>query len=132
MQYLRSRIAILTLALSLATSAFAAGTTHKGTFSISDPVQVSGKQLPAGEYVIKWDGAGPDVQASITQNGKVVATVPAKVVELPEKSYRSTTEVQNGASGNGTLSQVHFSGKKYALDFSGASGGSAASGSSIK
>jgi hypothetical protein len=132
MKSLSSRIAILMLSLSLATVAFAAGASHKGTFKISDPVQVSGKQLPAGEYVIKWDGAGPDVQASITQGSKVVATVPAKVVELQQKSISTTAEVKNGASGNGTLSQIQFSGQKFALEFSGASGGSAAAGSSIK
>jgi hypothetical protein len=136
MKSLSSRIAILTLVLSLATllatGAFAAGAAHKGTFKISDPVQVSGKQLSAGEYVIKWDGAGPDVQAIISQDGKVVATVPAKVVELQQKSTSTTAEVQNGASGNGTLSQVQFSGQRYALEFSGASGGAAASGSSVR
>jgi hypothetical protein len=132
MKSLSSKLAMLTLATLLATGAFAASTAHKCTFKISDPVQVSGKQLPAGEYVIKWEGSGPDVQASITQGGKVVATVPAKVVELQQKATNGTAEVQNGASGNGTLSQVQFSGQKYALEFSGASGGSAASGSSIR
>src|SRR5438552_14928158 len=117
MKFLSSRIAILMLALSLATGVFAAGVSHKGTFKISDPVQVSGKQLPAGEYVIKWDGAGPDVQAIISQDGKVVATVPAKVVELQQKSTSTTAEVQNGASGSGRLSQIQFSGQKYALEF---------------
>ena len=128
MKFLSSRIAILMLALSLATGVFAAGVSHKGTFKISDPVQVSGKQLSAGEYVIKWDGAGPDVQAIISQDGKVVATVPAKVVELQQKSTNTAAEV----SGNRTLSKVQFSGQKYALEFSGASGGSSASGSSIR
>lgn len=132
MKSLSFRIAILMLALSLATGAFAAGTAHKGTFRISDPVQVGETQLPAGEYVIKWDGAGPDVQASITQDGSVVATVPAKVVELEQKSTRTAAEVQNGGSGNGTLNRIQFSGQKYALEFSGASSASAASGSSIR
>ncbi len=128
-----TRTAILTLSLLLATSAFAGGNSHKGTFKISDDVQVAGKSLPAGEYVIKWDGAGPDVQATISQDGKTVATVPAKVVELPQKSHSSTAEVQNGASGNGKLSQVQFSGQKYALEFSSTSGGPAAgAGSSIR
>ncbi len=128
MKSLGSRIAILTLALSLATGAFAASTAHKGTFTISDAVQVNGTQLPAGEYVIKWDGAGPDVQASITQSGKVVATVPATVVELQQKSTNTRADV----SGNRTLSKVQFSGQKYALEFSGVSGGPSASGSSIR
>jgi hypothetical protein len=132
MKSLGSRIAIVMVVLSLAAAAYAAGASHKGTFKISDPVQVSGKSLPAGEYVIKWDGTGPDVQATISQGSKVVATVLAKVVELQQKSTSSTAEVANGASGNGTLSQVQFSGQKYALEFSGAADGAGASGSSIR
>jgi len=128
MKSLSLRIAMLLLALSLVTflttGAFAAGSAHKGTFKISDPVQVAGNPLPAGEYLIKWDGDGPDVQATITLDGKVMATVPAKVVELPQKSTSSTAEVQNGASGNGTLSQIQFSGQRYALEFTGASSAS--------
>ena len=128
-----TRTAILTFSLLLATSAFAGGSAHKGTFQVSSNVQVAGKSLPAGEYVIKWEGTGPDVQATISQDGKVVATVPAKVVELPQKSHSNIAEVENGASDNGKLSQVQFSGQKYALEFSSASGGSATgAGSSIR
>lgn len=132
MKSLRSRIAIMMFCLVLATGAFGAGASHKGTFKVSDAVQVAGKSLPAGEYVVKWDGTGPNVQAMFSQEGKVVATVPARVVELPQKSGSSTAEVQHSASGNGTLNQVQFSGQKYALEFSEASGGSAAAGSSIR
>lgn len=132
MKSLGSRIAVVMFCLVLVTGAFAAGASHKGTFKVSDPVQIAGKSLPAGEYVVKWEGTGPAVQATISQDGKVVATIPATVVELPQKSSSSTAEVQHGASGNGTLNQVQFSGQKYALEFSGTSGGSAGAGNSVR
>ncbi|HSM84828.1 MAG TPA: hypothetical protein VLT16_01695 [Candidatus Limnocylindrales bacterium] len=111
-----SKAIMLVLSLGLAATAFAAGDTHKGNFQISDPVQVNGQQLPAGNYVAKWEGAGPGVQVSITHNGKTVATVPAKVVQLDQKSSEDAAEISNGSSGDRQLSTLRFSGKKYSLE----------------
>lgn len=43
-------------ALLAATSAFAA---NSGSLSIQEPVSVSGKHLPVGEYKVKWEGDVP-------------------------------------------------------------------------
>jgi len=109
-----SKMALVILALAFGTSAFAADL-HKGNFQISGPVQVSGTQLPAGDYVAKWDGSGPDVKVNITRNGKVLATVPAKVVDLNQKASEDSAEVSNKAGGR-ELSKLQFSGKKIALE----------------
>jgi len=75
-----TRIMFATLALALATSAFAAsGDSHKSNFAISAAVQLNGAELPAGDYTARWEGSGPTVQVSIMQGKKVVATVPAEV-----------------------------------------------------
>lgn len=104
-------------ALGLVTAAFAA---NKGDFQISDPVQVNGTTLPAGDYVAKWDGSGPTVQVSITRNGKMVATVPAKLVQLDQKASQDAAEIQNLAGGRRELTALQFSGKKYSLHLAGA------------
>ena len=121
-----SKLMMLVLALTLVASAFAGGDSHKGNFLVSGPVEVNGQQLPAGEYVAKWDGDGPDVQVNITQNGKTLATVPAKVVQLDQKASENSTEVINGSGGSGQLSSVRFGGKKYSLQMNAASIPSAA------
>ena len=68
---------LLGLALLLATSGFAA---NKGSLQVDDPVTVNGKPLAAGEYTVKWDGAGPNVEVNIMKGKNVVATVPARML----------------------------------------------------
>lgn len=115
---------VLLFALALVSAAFAA---NKGNFQISDPVQVNGTTLPAGDYVAKWDGSGPTVQVSITRNGKTVTTVAAKLVHLDQKAPEDATEVQNLGGGRRELTTVQFSGKKYSLQLGGAATEAAAS-----
>jgi len=116
-----SQFITLLLALLLAGSAFAANT-HKGSFQIFDPVQVNGKQLPAGEYTVTWDGDGPNVNVNITRGGKVMATAAAKVVALEQKADQDAAEVKVGSTGARDLTAIRFSGKKYQLELGGDSG----------
>jgi len=111
-----SKIIIASLALMLAGSAFAASASHKQSFEISAPTQVNGTELPAGSYEARWEGTGPNVQVSITRGKKVLATVPAQVVELSQAASDSETEVRNNSNGNRALTALRFSGKKYSLE----------------
>ncbi|HXM61365.1 MAG TPA: hypothetical protein VN950_10955 [Terriglobales bacterium] len=119
---------LLGLALLLATSTFAA--TNKGSMQLQDPVTVSGKQLRAGDYSVKWDGSGPNVELSILKGNKVVATTPARLIDLNEKSNRDAAVVQNNGDGSKSLAEIHFSGKKYALTIGSDSASMDGSGSS--
>jgi hypothetical protein len=116
---LNSKLITLALALLLATSAFAASDAHKGNLQVFDPVQVNGKQLSAGEYQLKWEGKGPDVQLNIMKGGKVVASSQAKVVDLEQKSNGDAAIVSNNTDGSRSLNQIRFGGKKYALSLNG-------------
>lgn len=129
---LRSKFMFLVLAL-LSTGAFAANDVHKGGLNLGAPAQVAGKTLPAGDYVVKWEGAGPAAQVNIVRNGAVVATVPARVVKLDQKAAEDSVEVKTAGNGDRTLTSIQFGGKSYALEIgSGSGGGDAASGSSVK
>lgn len=110
-----SKIILATLALALATSAFAAGDSHKGSFEISAATQVNGTTVPAGEYTAKWEGSGPTVQVNIMQGRKVIATVPAQVVALDSASNDTQAEVKNGSNGERELKALQFAGKKFSL-----------------
>jgi len=110
-----SKIILATLSLALTLSAFAAGDTHKSSFEISQPAQVNGTQIPAGEYTAKWEGSGPAVQVSIMKGSKVLATVPAQVVALSERANTTQAELVKNANGDAQLSTLKFSGKKYSL-----------------
>ena len=102
---------VLGLATLLATSAFAS---NKATIHVQEAVQVNGQQLPAGDYQLRWDGTGSNVELSFMKGKKEVAKTTAKVVDLDEKqSYDST--VVDRSSGTPSVTQVRFAGKKYAL-----------------
>jgi hypothetical protein len=105
------------LVLALASLAFAGGNTQKGNFGISTPVQVSGTELPAGDYVARWQGSGDNVKVEISRNGKVLATVPARVVELGQKAPNNAAIVANGADGSRELNGLRFAGKQVQLEF---------------
>lgn len=103
---------LLGLAVLLATSAFAA---NKGSLSVVDPVTIAGKQLAAGQYKVTWDGSGSSVQLNIMQGKNVVATVPARVVELNNAASSDSAVVSSSGDGSKSLSEIRFSGKKYAM-----------------
>ncbi len=103
---------LLGLALLLATSVFAA---NKGSLAVTDPVTVAGKQLAAGEYKLTWDGSGSSVQLNIMQGKNVVATVPARMIELDRPANNSSAVVNSHTDGSKSLAEIRFSGKKYAL-----------------
>ena len=110
-----SKTMMLSLALLLATSAFA-GDTHKGSVQFFNDVQLNGKQLPAGEYQVKWEGSGSNVEMSILRNNKVLATTPAQLVELNEKPSANAALINNNTDGTRSISQIRFAGKKQALE----------------
>ena len=93
------KLAVMGAALLLATSAFAA---NKGQVTISSPVQVGGKQLSAGQYSVQWDGNGPAVEANIMKGKKVVATVPARLVQLQESPNQDSAVVRTMTTAAGT------------------------------
>jgi len=103
---------LLGMALLLATGAFAA---NKGSLQVQDPVTVIGKQLPAGDYQLKWDGKGPNVELSILKGNKVVATLPARLVDMNQSAASDASVIRKNADGSRSLSEIRFSGKKYAL-----------------
>ena len=107
-----SKGVLLGLALLLAATAFAA---NKGTLQVSDPITVSGKLIAPGQYIVKWDGAGPDVELNILRGKNVVATVPAHMVDLDRTPDRDATVTVVNGSGNKVLSEIRLSGRKQAF-----------------
>lgn len=122
-----SRMIIMAAAILFTASAFAAGAAHKGNVTLSDTVQVNGKQLPAGDYKVTWDGEGPTVNLHILRGDKQVAEIPATVKPLDSKASDDATETKNVGAGARELTAIRFSGKNYELQL-----GSAASQAQMK
>ena len=106
-----AKTVVLGLAVLLASSAFAS---NKGTLQVREPFEVNGQQLAAGEYQLRWDGTGSNVEVSFMLGKKEVAKASAKVVELDRASAYDAAVVDH-ASGKAAIAEVRFAGKKYAL-----------------
>jgi hypothetical protein len=103
---------VIGLALLLATSAFAA---NKASLQIQDSVTVAGTQLNAGDYKLSWEGSGPNVQLNIMKGKNVVATTPARIVELDRTPTNDAAVTNNNQDGARSLTEIRFRGKKQAL-----------------
>ncbi len=122
-----AKTVVLGLAVLLVSSAFAS---NKGSLQVREPFEINGQQLAAGEYQLRWEGTGSNVEVSVMQGKKEVAKASAKVIEL-EKSSSFDSAVVDHTNGKATISQVRFAGKKYALAL-GATEKAEMSGSSTK
>ena len=49
--------------------------------SFDERVTVGGTQIPAGDYRVQWEGTGTSVEVNFIQAKKIVAKVPASLVE---------------------------------------------------
>jgi hypothetical protein len=106
---------VLGLAVFVATGAFAS---NKGSLHVTEAVEVNGQQIPAGDYTIRWEGTGANVELSVMQGKKELAKTTAKQVELDQApSYDAA--IVNHSNGRASVSQIRFSGKKTALEIDG-------------
>ena len=112
-----SKTPLPALALLLATSAFAANKQNKGSIELDKPATIGGHQLASGEYKLSWDGTGPNVDLMIKSYGKLVATVPAHLIELSRPEPSNGYEVHTNDDGSRILTSIEFGGKKYELSF---------------
>jgi len=104
---------LLGMTLALATGASAA---TKGSLKLEEPVSVNGMQLAKGEYKVTWEGTGPNVQLSVIQSKKIVATVPARLVELSRPGPGQGYGTRKNEDGTTLLTGIYFAGKKYEME----------------
>jgi len=102
-----AKCVVLGLAVLMATAAFAS---NKGSLHVQEAVEVNGQSLPAGDYQVRWEGTGSDVQLSFMQGKKEVAKTSAKVIELNQASNYDSAVIDR-SSGKATVSEIRFSGK---------------------
>jgi hypothetical protein len=121
---------LLGLGLLLATSAFAASDANKGSLTTLSDVTVNGKVVPAGEYTLRWEGTGPNLQLNILKGKTVVATTPARRVDIDKSPNSDAAVVKGNEDGSRSLSEVRFAGKKYVLMIGGEETASEAGGAS--
>jgi len=103
---------VLASALLLASTAFAA---NKGSLTLSEPVSISGTQVAPGSYSVRWEGNGPNVEMKIMRGKQVVASSPARLVDLSSSANNDAAVLKNNGDGSRSLSEIRFYGRKQAL-----------------
>jgi len=106
-----AKTVVLGLAVLLASSAFAS---NRGTLQAHETLEINGQQLAVGEYQLRWDGTGSNVEVSFMRGKKEVAKTSAKLVNLDQASDSDSTTVDH-STGKAIVTEIRFAGKKYAL-----------------
>jgi hypothetical protein len=101
----------LGLAVFVAVGAFAS---NHGSLHVGEAVEINGQQLPAGDYQVRWEGSGPNVQLTFMHGTKEVAKSSAKEVALDQAPAYDAAVIDH-TNGKAWVSQIQFAGKKKAL-----------------
>ena len=90
---------------------------NQHSVNIPDRVQVGAAQLKPGNYKVEWPGAGPAVNVSFLQNGKVVATVPGTLKANDAEVTQDDIVTQTTTTNKNVLTEIDFARQKEALVF---------------
>lgn len=108
------RFALLILALVLSASAFAKPKTEMIT--LYHDADLNGTNLPAGDYVVKYDTEGSSAQVTFLKGKKEVATANGQVKALSKKPVTNQVLVKE-AGNTRSISEIDFGGKDTAITF---------------
>jgi hypothetical protein len=75
--------------------------------------------LEEGDYVVKWDGTGPEVMVTFEKNGDTITTAPARLV-MEKNPNRRSIETVTGANASKVLKKIAFSKEALVFDVSAA------------
>ena len=107
---------VLSAALLLA-SGIPALARNARTVALPHNALVSGTNLPAGRYSIRWEAQSPTATVQFLRGNKIVLSTAGKI-EQRHKSYNRNEVVYDTASdGTMTISEIRFAGSKEALVF---------------
>ena len=112
------RYAVLALALMLSLSALAKEKSESVT--LYHDATLNGANVPAGDYVVKYETNGSSAQVKFMQGGKEVASATGQLKNLSKKaqSNQVVIDTENNAR---NISEIDFGGKDTAISFSSAS-----------
>ena len=106
-----AKAVVLGLAVFVATGAFAS---NKSSIHLGEAVEINGQQLPAGDYQVRCDGSGSNVELSFMQGKKEVAKASARAVELSAAPLYDEAVIDHEGN-KASVSEIHFANKKTAF-----------------
>ena len=88
-----------------------AGHSNSVDWSVTQPTMIGGTEIKPGDYVIKVEDGGTQLQV-IGNRKKVVAQLPCQWTQLPQKAGSSGVYLDGNA-----VTEVKFEGKTSAVTF---------------
>jgi len=105
---------LVVIVLLLSLSGFAKSKTDNVT--LVNDATLSGKTIPAGEYVVKYEVDGTSAQVKFLKGSKEIASANGQVKNLTRKP--GSTQVVVNTEGNArSISEIQFGGKETAISF---------------
>jgi hypothetical protein len=104
----------LLLGMTLLVTTASAAT--RGSLKLEESVSVNGMHLAKGEYRVTWQGTGSNVQLSVIQSQKIVATVPSRLVRLSRPGPSQGYETRKDKDETTVLTAIYFAGRKYEME----------------
>ena len=117
----RKVLGVLILAAVASLTASARGSSKPSkTFTVDQAASLKGTNLSPGSYKVSWETHSSEATVTVasTKDGKVVATVPAKIVDRGVKYDRNAVVYDEGANGSRVISEIRLAGTTEALVFS--------------
>jgi len=109
-------ILIVSVALLLA-SGIPGFAKNSRTVALTHNVVLSGATLPAGQYVIRWEGQSPRANVEFAQGKKVVLSTQCGLEDRGKKYDSSTVVYGTAADGTNSISEIRFAGSSEVLVF---------------
>jgi hypothetical protein len=121
----RMLMAVVALALLIAapTMMMAAGSVKTSTgsakFSVVQKMLVSGSEIKAGVYDVKWESNSPEATVMFlnANNGTLVLKVQAKIEELEKNFDFNSLVIGKDSAGRDAIKGLQFAGKKIRIVF---------------
>jgi len=118
---MKLKFAILSTLLAFLLTSVSFAADNSKHLTIGTAAQVGNTTLQPGDYTVKWDGSGSNVNVTILQGKKTVASAPAKL-DTATKNNQTSVEL-SGGEGTQQIRKINW--PHLSLDFQG--GGSSPS-----
>lgn len=118
MQFMKSLTLFTVFAFVFTLGAFAKDL-NSGNFDLMQTARIGSTVLQPGHYKAEWTGSNGEVQVSIMQHGKTVATSEARLKESPSKSPYNAVGFLNDSGPNQQIREIDFDQRTESLVFSG-------------
>ena len=107
---------VLLAALLLASSIPALAKNSRAVTLPHDAV-VSGTNLPAGRYIVRWEARSPEASVEFVQNHKVVLSTVGRIEERKGRNDRDAVIYDTASNGSVSLTEIRLGGLREALVF---------------